>query len=121
MGLAVGESVDLTVRGACMRPLTDGETVSVHRRWAYLPGDVIVVRRGDHWNAHRFLGYAPSAHGLLALTQADDAREPDPAANAARIVGRARCEVRVSDRVAALGRYMQALRRRLQRRARWAR
>lgn len=121
MGLAIGESEALTVRGACMRPLKDGATVSVRRQRAYLPGDVVVVRRGDHWNAHRFLGYAPSAQGLVALTQADDASEPDPAAAPARIVGRVRCEVGASDRTAAVARYTQALRGRLARRVRWQR
>ncbi len=87
----------------------DGESVQVRRQRLYLPGDVIVVRRRDHWNVHRFLGYAPSVHGLVALTQADDASERDPAALASAIVGRARCDVRASDRLAALGKYARAM------------
>ena len=109
LGLGHGESVEFWVRGSCMRTLGDGQSVRVRRQRLYLPGDVIVVRRRDHWNAHRFLGYAPSVHGLVALTQSDDAAERDPAALASAIVGRAACEVRVSDRLAALGRYGRAV------------
>jgi hypothetical protein len=58
-----------------MRVVDHGASVRVRRQRFYLPGDVVVVRRSDHWNAHRFLGYAPSVHGVVALTQADDATE----------------------------------------------
>jgi len=75
LNLQLGESVDFAVRGTCMRGLDHGASVRVRRRRFYLPGDVVVVRGRDHWNAHRFLGYAPSVHGVVALTQADDATE----------------------------------------------
>lgn len=101
--------MELSVRGACMRTLRDGQSMRVRRQRLYLPGDVIVVRRRDHWNAHRFLGYAPSVHGLVALTQADDAAERDPAALTSAIVGRAQCEARPSDRLAALGKYARSM------------
>lgn len=113
LGLGFGESMSFTVRGNCMAALQDGESVAVRRHRFYLPGDVIVVRRRDHWNAHRFLGYAPSVHGVVALTQADASRERDPAALANAIVGRARCQVRLSERLAALGKYSEAMLRRL--------
>ena len=109
LGLGHGETVAFFVRGDCMRPFSDGQSVQVRRQRLYLPGDVIVVRRRDHWNAHRFLGYAPSVHGLVALTQSDDAAERDPAALASAIVGRASYEVRAFDRVAALGKYARAV------------
>ena len=109
LGLGHGESVEFSVRGACMGSIGDGESVQVRRQRLYLPGDVIVVRRRDHWNVHRFLGYAPSVHGLVALTQADDASERDPAALASAIVGRAMCEVRALERLAALGKYARAV------------
>ena len=85
----------------------------VRRQRVYLPGDVVVVRRRDHWNAHRFLGYAPTVRGIVALTQADDAAERDPAAPARAIVGRAQCGVMASERVAAFGKYARALMRRV--------
>ncbi|MGB5350962.1 MAG: hypothetical protein WBN10_15255 [Polyangiales bacterium] len=113
LGLGHGESLEFSVRGECMRAFRDGESVQVRRQRLYLPGDVVVVRRRDHWNAHRFLGYAPSVHGLVALTQADDAAERDPAALASAIVGRAQCEVRASDRLAALGKYVRSMIRRV--------
>lgn len=116
--LRPGESIDFEVRGGCMRDFGDGESVRVQRQRLYVPGDVIVVRRRDHWNVHRFLGYAPSVHGVVALTQADDAAESDPAALESAIVGRARCEVRASDRLAALGKYLRAMLRRVARNAR---
>ena len=112
LSLRAGESIEFTIRGDCMAPLVDGAAVRVRRQRLYLPGDVVVVRRRDHWNTHRFLGYAPSPHGIVALTQADDAKERDPAAPAKAIVGRARCEVRPSERVGALGKYFLALLRR---------
>ena len=73
LGLRSGELVDFAIRGQCMEPLSNGERVRVHKRRAYLPGDVVVVRRSNHWNAHRFLGYAPSIHGVVAITQAAEA------------------------------------------------
>ena len=110
LGLGHGESLEFSVRGECMRAFRDGQSVQVRRQRLYLPGDVIVVRRRDHWNVHRFLGYAPSVHGLVALTQADDeAAERDPAALASAIVGRATCEVRAPERLAALGKYARAM------------
>jgi len=112
LGLRSGESVDFTIRGGCMAVLGNGESVRVQRQRLYIPGDVVIVRRRDHWNAHRFLGYAPSRHGVVALTHADDAAGRDPAALASAIVGRARCSVSVSDRLAALGNYGLALIRR---------
>ena len=109
LGLGHGESVEFSVRGTCMRALGDGQSIRVRRQRLYLPGDVIVVRRRDHWNVHRFLGYAPSVHGLVALTQSDHGAERDPAALASAIVGRATCDVRGSDRLAALARYARAM------------
>ncbi|MGB5415705.1 MAG: hypothetical protein WBN01_13765 [Polyangiales bacterium] len=109
LGLGHGESVEFSVRGACMRSIGDGESVHVRRQRLYLPGDVIVVRRRDHWNAHRFLGYAPSVHGLVALTQSDDAAKRDPAAHVSAIVGRVTSEVRPSDRLTALAKYARAM------------
>lgn len=111
--LRLGESVDFEVRGNCMRVLDHGVRVPVRRERFYLPGDVVVVRRSDHWNAHRFLGYALSVHGVVALTQADETAERDPAALASAIVGRAQCGVTASDRVTAVGKYARALIRRI--------
>jgi hypothetical protein len=112
LGLQLGESVEFTVRGECMQELDSGRSLRVRRQRVYLPGDVIVVRRSDHWNVHRFLGYAPSVHGIVALTQADADAKRDPAALLSAIVGRAQCEVTASDRVASFGKYARALIRR---------
>ena len=109
LGLRLGDSMNFTVRGSCMAAFDDGASVPVQRRRVYLPGDVVVIRRRDHWDAHRFLGYAPSAHGLLALTQADDSDSRDPAAPAARVVGRAQCHVSVRQRWVAVHDYGRAL------------
>ena len=102
-----------TVRGDCMTSFDDGASVPVQRRRVYLPGDVVVVRRRDHWNAHRFLGYAPSSHGLVALTQADDSDTHDPPAQVARVLGRAQCQVSVRQRLVAVHDYGRALSRRI--------
>jgi len=101
--------VNFAVLGNCMQVLDNGESVRVRRQRLYLPGDVLVVRRRDHWNAHRFLGYASSVHGTVALTQADHATERDPAALVSAIVGRVQCNVATSDRLTALGKYARAL------------
>lgn len=113
LGLRPGESMRFTVRGDCMASLDDGGSARVRRQRLYLPGDVIVVRRRDHWDAHRFLGYAPSRHGIVALTQADNTSERDPVALASAIVGRTGCSVSVADRLLSLRNYAGALLRRL--------
>ena len=113
LGLRLGESVEFTVRGECMRSLTSGRSVRVRKQWGYFPGDVVVVRRRDHWNTHRFLGYAATVRGIVALTQADNADERDPAAPASAIVGRVQCDVSSSERAAACGKYARALIRRV--------
>lgn len=95
-----------------MRPFTNGVSVAVRKRRFYLPGDVLVVRRAEHWNAHRFLGYALGRQGLLAITQADDSVGADPAALASAIVGRAQCDVSAAERASALLGYLRALLRR---------
>lgn len=95
-----------------MPALEARDSVRVRRQRFYLPGDVVVVRRRDHWNVHRFLGYALGMHGLAALTQADDTPRNDPAATADAIVGRADCRVTVSDRCGALRNYASAVIRR---------
>jgi hypothetical protein len=112
LGLRLGETVDFTVRGACMRGVESGEVLGCRRQRLYWPGDVVVVRRRDHWNVHRFLGYAPTQRGMVALTQADDASERDPVAPTSAIVGRARCPVTASERAFALGKFAHALMRR---------
>jgi hypothetical protein len=92
-----------------MRNLEHGASVPVRRQRLYWPGDVIVVRRLGHWNAHRFLGYVPSARGMRALTAADDATARDPAAALDAIVGRADCSISASDRIGAIAKYVRAL------------
>ncbi len=113
LGLRLGESVAFTVRGECMQGLESGRSVRVCKQRIYLPGDVVVVRRRDHWNTHRFLGYAATIRGIVALTQADDAGERDPAAPARAVVGRVQCEVTALERVAACGKYARVLIRRV--------
>ena len=95
-----------------MPSLTNGAAMRVQRRRIYLPGDVVVVRRNDYWDAHRFLGYAPSLHGLVALTQADNASQADVASTVAAILGRVECRVTLVDRRKALARYAKATLRR---------
>ena len=118
LGLRLGESVDFTVRGACMRGLEAGDVLAVRRQRVYWPGDVVVVRRRDHWNAHRFLGYVPTGRRIVALTQADDATQRDPVALASAIVGRTRHHVTASERTIAFARFARALIHRVTRAAR---
>ncbi|MEM9730831.1 MAG: hypothetical protein AAF997_19775 [Myxococcota bacterium] len=106
------EPVAFCVRGSCMRGLGDGERVQVRRRRRYFPGDVVVVRRADHFSIHRFLGYAWSGGGWLALTQADRDPCPDPASHVRAVVGAADATVRWPERVHALARYVAAVARR---------
>lgn len=113
LGLRHGEVVEFVVRGECMRSLTNGEAVRVRRRKIYAPGDVVVVRRDNYWDAHRFLGYAPSAHGIVAVTQADRAADADVVSAATAIVGRVECDVTLADRRGALKKYAKATVRRV--------
>lgn len=108
MRLRQGELLEFAIRGECMAPLTDGESVRVTGRKIYAPGDVVVVRRNAYWDAHRFLGYAPSVHGIVALTQADSASRADVASTRTAIVGRVECRVTLMDRCRALGQYAKA-------------
>ncbi len=108
LGLRHGDAVDFVIRGDCMPSFTNGQAVRVERRKIYAPGDVVVVRRNNYWDAHRFLGYAPSAHGIVVLTQADKARHADVASTAAAIVGRIDCRVTLANRGEALRRYARA-------------
>lgn len=113
MGLRQGESVRFSIRGRCMRALSDGTSVLVRRQRVYVPGDVLVVRRAERWSAHRFLGYAPTRAGLAVLTQADDSMLADPPALWPQVVGRAECDVTTRDRVRALHGYARAVLRRV--------
>ncbi|MDH3726210.1 MAG: hypothetical protein OER77_01655 [Myxococcales bacterium] len=113
LGLRHGDVVEFVIRGECMRSLANSEAVRVRRRKIYAPGDVVVVRRNDYWDAHRFLGYAPSAHGMVALTQADRAADADVVSTATAIVGRVECDVTFADRSGALKKYVKTTLRRL--------
>ena len=108
LGLRQGDVVEFVIRGACMPSLTNGEAVRVQKRKIYAPGDVVVVRRNNYWDAHRFLGYAPSVHGIVALTQADSASRADVLSIETAIVGRVECHVTIADRRKALGKYAKA-------------
>ena len=108
LGLPPGDVLEFAIRGECMHSLTSGEAVRVQRRRIYTPGDVVVVRRNDYWDAHRFLGYALTGRGIVVLTQADNAPHPDAASVATAIVGRVQCDVTLADRSKALGRYVKA-------------
>ena len=107
LGLRHGEAIELRVRGMCMRGLEDGSRIRVTRRRFYLPGDVVVVRRRDHWNAHRFLGVAPSREGWLVLTSADYGAGHDPPCALRQLVGRAEQPVTFPDRLRALRIYVR--------------
>ena len=92
-----------------MRTLVDGSEMTVTRRRFYAPGDIVVVRRADHWTAHRLLGLAPGRKGLVALTQADASDTPDPACLFTQIVGAVEGEVSWLDRTRSGFRYTRAL------------
>lgn len=110
LGLRRGEVASFVVRGSCMPALSDGSRVRVRKRSLYLPGDIVVVRRNQHWNVHRLLGYAPSrANGWLVLTQADDSGHPDPPSGTSMITGQVLGKVTMRDRVLAIARYVKAL------------
>ncbi|MDH3622974.1 MAG: hypothetical protein OEQ49_03805 [Myxococcales bacterium] len=108
-----GDVVEFVIRGSCMPSLTSGDPVRVKKRKIYAPGDVVVVRRSDYWDAHRFLGYAPTARGMVVLTQADSALHPDVVSMPTAVVGRVECDVTLADRGGALGKYAKAIVRRV--------
>ncbi len=108
LGLSHGEAIDVRVRGMCMRGLEDGAQIRVRRRRFYLPGDVVMVRRMDHWNVHRLLGVAPGRHGWLVLTSADFGARHDPPRPVQELVGRVEHPVTFRERLRALGGYFRA-------------
>ena len=88
--LAEDAPLELRVSGECMAPLLEsGAMVQVVRRPFYWPGDPLVVHAPDgRLLVHRLLGFYPRARRLRWLTQADNARWPDAAVPAERIIGR---------------------------------
>lgn len=107
------QAMDFRVRGECMHGLREGERVRVRSRRIYAPGDVVVVRRADHFNVHRFLGYAWSLRGVRVLTQADGDTLPDPASLPRAIVGAVDTSISTRERVRSIVRYGRAVSRRV--------
>lgn len=108
LGLSHGEAIEVRVQGTCMRGLENGAWIRVRRRRFYLPGDVVMVRRLDHWNVHRLLGVAPGRNGWLVLTSADDGARHDPPRPLRQLVGRVEQPVKFRDRLRAVGGYVRA-------------
>ena len=88
--LAKDAPLELRISGDCMAPLLEsGAMVRVIRQPFYWPGDPLVVHAPDgRLLAHRLLGFYPRTRRLRWLTQADNARWPDAAVPAERIIGR---------------------------------
>ena len=107
LGLRHGEAIEVRVRGLCMRGLEDGARIRIRRRRFYLPGDIVMVRRMDHWNIHRLLGVAPGRRGWLVLTSADYGARHDPPRPLQELVGRVEQSVTLQDRLRALGGYVR--------------
>jgi hypothetical protein len=105
----------LRLAGQCMAPaLEDGRSVDVVATRRYWPGDVVVfARRDGTLVAHRLLGIRPG-RPWLAFTQADRSATPDSAVALHEIVGRVVVDVRVADRLRALGRFASLVLQRLQ-------
>lgn len=117
LGLRRGESLRFRVRGDCMPELPNESSVTVRKRLFYLPGDILVVRRSDHWNVHRFVGYALGRRGWVALTHADSGTAADAAAHIDRIEGAVAGPVPLRERSKAVRRYLSTLLQRLRRSA----
>ena len=88
--LAAESPVSLWVSGHCMAPLLEsGAMIQVIRQKFYWPGDPMVIHAADgRLLGHRLVGFYPRARRLRWLTQADNARWPDAAVPAERIIGR---------------------------------
>ena len=88
--LAAEAPVNLRVNGDCMTPLLEsGVMIQVIRQRFYWPGDPLVIHAADgRLLGHRLLGFYPWARRLRWLTQADNARWPDAAVPAERIIGK---------------------------------
>lgn len=110
---ANGSNMEFVIRGSCMDCFEDGERVSLTPRHFLLPGDPVVVRRRDHFSAHRFLGYAVGRRGIVVVTQADRDALPDPAAPLTAVMGVANVDVRFPKRLESLALYAHAIVRRV--------
>lgn len=110
--LASEERVTLRVQGECMEPrISTSESVAVHKRRLYLPGDVIVflTPAGD-LAVHRVLGY----RGRRLVTQGDHCVAHDaPVARDAIIGAVDGLRVPLRERAAALARFARIVARRL--------
>ncbi len=107
--LDAGQRMRVIVRGDCMRPLENGQSVLVSGKRVYWPGDLVLVRRQNYVDVHRLLGFAYGRTGWVVLTQADDAAKADPAAGSDALLGRADVSVSMRDRAQAVLRYARTL------------
>ena len=88
--LAAESPVSVWISDDCMAPLLEsGAMIQVIRQNFYWPGDPVVVYAVDgRLLGHRLLGFYPRSRRLKWLTQADNARWPDAAVPAERIIGK---------------------------------
>ncbi|MFL6246629.1 MAG: S24/S26 family peptidase [Thermoanaerobaculia bacterium] len=93
-------SLPFRIRGACMAPaVADGETVTVHARRFYFPGDIVVFRtRAGDLAAHRMLGWRRAA----IVTKGDGCEVHDPPVPHDAILGAVDVRVKARDRVKAV-------------------
>lgn len=101
----------IRVVGPCMEPtLSDGDEVWLLNSRRMLPGDLVLTQTlTGQKSVHRLLGVRPSRVGLVAITQADNSNEPDPALPLDRVFGRVDVSVSARQRVGAVHSYCLSL------------
>lgn len=94
----------MTVRGDCMAPhLRDGDRVEVAPARRYWPGDVVALPTEEGAIAlHRLLGYRRVTGRWVCVTRGDRCSRPDSPLPPERLLGRARVEPSLADRLRAV-------------------
>ena len=94
--------------------LVEGSVVAVSPAAFYVPGDLVCFRGPTGGLVvHRVIGYHPGRGGIFLWTQADSAWEPDAPIALERVLGKVRRPVGLPARLAAAGRFLRVLARRL--------
>ena len=88
--LAGDDTVAVTVKGDCMMPWIESDSlVHVTPLNTYWPGDIVVVlSRQGQYLAHRVIGLYKKQGQVKVLTQADSSFTPDTAVHLNAVLGR---------------------------------
>ena len=117
--IAGDESLAVTIKGDCMTPWIESDSlVHVAPCRIYWPGDIVVVlSRQGRYLSHRVIGLYRRQGMLKVITQADSSHRPDAAVRVNAILGKVSggfchphaVDIPLSHRIKALLRFVRLL------------